>query len=151
MVRVGLLDGNALIALLWVPHPFHQACADWFLNARQTGWATCPMTEAGFVRVVCNPAFTAMPPSVHTALEMLKAATESDTNHHFWTDDLPVSALAHRWKPPLGHKQVTDAYLLSLAEHHNGALITFDQRIRHMAGALKTGRESLTFLRPRPL
>jgi toxin-antitoxin system PIN domain toxin len=146
-VRVGLLDVNALIALLWAEHPFHKACVEWFRNARQSGWATCPITEAGFVRVVCNPAFTARPPSVDFAIKVLKTATESNPNHHFWADDLPISVLPNRWKGPLGHKQVTDAYLLSLAEYHNGSLITFDQRILHFASAVKLDRETLRVLK----
>lgn len=142
-----MLDVNALIALLWEEHPFHKVCADWFKSAHQSGWATCPFTEAGFVRVLSGPAFTARPPTVEFAIEMLKTATESGTHHQFWADDLPISVLANRWKGPLGHKQVTDAYLLSLAEHHSGTLITFDQRILHMASAVKMHRETLTVLR----
>lgn len=134
MVSVGLLDVNALIALLWEEHPFHKSCADWFAGASKTGWATCPLTEAGFVRVLCSPAFTGRPPSVHNAIQLLRFATESDNNHQFWNDDLPVSIIGRRWKSPLGHKQVTDLYLLSLAVHHNGTLITFDQRVAHFAG-----------------
>ena len=134
MVSVGLVDVNALIALLWKEHPFHESCAEWFAGATKTGWATCPITEAGFVRVLCSPAFTARPPTVHQAIRVLKAATESETNHRFWNDDLPVSVLGARWKPPLGHKQVTDLYLLSLAAHHKGTLITFDRRIADFSG-----------------
>jgi hypothetical protein len=133
VVSVGLLDVNALIALLWEEHPFHESCAAWFARAAKTGWATCPITEAGFVRVVCNPAFTARPPSLHNAIRLLKAATESGRNHHFWSDDLPISVVGMRWKPPLGRKQVTDLYLLSLAAHNKGTLITIDQRIAHFS------------------
>jgi toxin-antitoxin system PIN domain toxin len=148
LVRVGLLDVNTLIALLWKEHPFHEVCADWFQKSGRSGWATCPITEAGFARVLSSPAFTTRPPSVHSAVNVLKTATESSAHHHFWTDDLPIAVLAVKWKPPLGHKQVTDAYLLSLAEHHNGSLITFDQRIAHLADLAGMDRKAMTFLKP---
>jgi uncharacterized protein len=134
VVRIGLLDVNALIALLWEEHPFHRSCSEWFQKASATGWATCPLTEAGFVRVVCSPGFTRRTPSVHFAIQLLSLATESETNHAFWNDDLPVAVIGQRWKPVLGHKQVTDLYLLSLAAHNKGTLVTFDRRIAHFAG-----------------
>jgi hypothetical protein len=142
-VRVGLLDVNALIALLWEEHPFHRSCVAWFANAQKSGWATCAITQAGFVRVICNPSFTARPPSVHAAIAVLKTATESTASHHFWSDDLPLAEIANRWKPPLGHKQVTDAYLLMLATRHKGALVTFDRRIRHLASTGNIDSEAL--------
>jgi toxin-antitoxin system PIN domain toxin len=146
-MSVGLLDVNALIALLWEEHPFHKSCSDWFAIASKTGWATCPLTESGFVRIVCNPAFTARPPSVHNAIKLLSMATGSKSNHRFWSDELPISAIASQWKPPLGHKQVTDLYLLSLAAHRNGTLITFDQRIVHFAGLANLGSAAILMLK----
>jgi len=133
VVKPGLLDVNSLIGLLWSEHDFHAACVRWMESSRSAGWATCAITEAGLVRVLCNPAFTANPPSVHGAIQLLKAATESQPSHRFWKDELPLSQLALRWKPPLGHKQVTDAYLLALADHHKGTVVTFDTRMQHLA------------------
>jgi uncharacterized protein len=119
-----------------------------FSTAQKSGWATCALTQTGFVRLVCNPSFTSRPPSVHAALALLNAATESASAHHFWIDDLPLSETANRWKPPLGHKQVTDAYLLNLAAGHKGALVTFDQRIRTLAGMGAVGDDALILLKP---
>jgi len=147
-VSIGLLDVNALIALLWEEHPFHESCAAWFAKAAKTGWATCPITEAGFVRVLCSPAFTARPPAVHNAIRLLKTATELGNNHHFWHDDLPIFVIGTRWKPPLGNKQVTDLYLLSLAAHHKGTLVTFDRRIAHFSGLGNMERGGVLFLKP---
>jgi uncharacterized protein len=148
LVRAGLLDVNALIALLWEEHPFHKSCAAWFSSAQKSGWATCALTQTGFVRLVCNPSFTSRPPSVHAAIALLNAATESTSAHHFWSDDPPLSEIANLWKPPLGHKQVTDAYLLNLAARHKGALVTFDQRIRALAGMGALGADALILLKP---
>jgi hypothetical protein len=147
-MRVGLLDVNALIALFWDQHPFHRSCASWFATAQKSGWATCAITQAGFVRVLCNPSFTATPPSVHAAITLLKTATESAGSYHFWIDDLPLDTIGNRWKPPLGHKQVTDAYLLTLAIHHKGALVTFDQRIQHLAATGHIEPDALIAINP---
>lgn len=147
-MRIGLLDVNALIALLWEEHPFHKRCAEWFIRSANAGWATCPMTESGCVRVLCTPAFTANPPSVHSAIRLIQAATESGSNHHFLRDDLPLSAVCTRWRNRLGHKQITDAYLLALAIHHKAKLVTFDRRMEILAAEGSVEREALVILRP---
>jgi toxin-antitoxin system PIN domain toxin len=147
-VSVALLDVNALIALLWEEHPFHKTCMEWFAGATRGGWATCPITASGCVRVLSNPAFTANPPSVNSALRILQTTTESAGNHHFWIDDLPLAALRARWSKGLGHKQVTDAYLLALAIHHRGKLVTFDARMVALASEGRMERGSLLVLRP---
>jgi uncharacterized protein len=147
-VTVALLDVNALIALLWEEHPFHKRCMEWFSGAASAGWATCPITQSGCVRILSNPAFTANPPSVITALRILQTATESVSNHHFWNDDLPLSDLRPRWSKGLGHKQVTDAYLIALATHHNGSVVTFDSRMEALAGQGNINGDALVILRP---
>jgi toxin-antitoxin system PIN domain toxin len=147
-VSFGLLDVNALIALLWEEHPFHKRCAEWFIRSANAGWATCPITESGCVRVLCTPAFTANPPSVHSAIRLIQAATESGSNHHSLRDDLPLSAVGARWRNRLGHKQITDAYLLALAMHHKAKLVTFDRRMEVLAPEGSVEREALVILRP---
>lgn len=146
-MSIGLLDVNALIALLWEEHPFHGRCAEWFTGAAKTGWATCPITVSGCVRLLSNPAFTANPPSAASALRLMQIATESESNHHFWSDDLPVSVLRARWSKGLGHKQITDAYLLALAIHHKGSLVTFDSRMLALAGQGNVEHDALLVLR----
>jgi toxin-antitoxin system PIN domain toxin len=147
LVSVGLLDVNVLIALLWEEHPFHKSCAEWFVRASKSGWATCPITESGCARVLCTPAFTANPPSVQTAIRMIKTAAESGRNHHFWTDDLPLSSVGARWNNRLGPKQVTDAYLLALAIHNRGKLVTFDRRMLQLAPEGSAERAALEILK----
>jgi toxin-antitoxin system PIN domain toxin len=147
-VSIGLLDVNALIALLWEEHPFHKRCAEWFIRSANAGWATCPMTESCCVRVLCTPAFTANPPSVPSAIRLIQAATESGSNHHFLRDDLPLSAVGARWRNRQGHKQITDAYLLALAVYHKAKLVTFDRRMAILAPEGSAEREALVILRP---
>ena len=52
--RVSLLDVNVLVALFFPDHVHHDLAHDWFADHRHEGWATCPLTENGFVRVACQ-------------------------------------------------------------------------------------------------
>ncbi|MGA2743822.1 MAG: TA system VapC family ribonuclease toxin [Candidatus Sulfotelmatobacter sp.] len=123
-----LLDVNVLLALSWPGHQFHERVQNWFAGHARKGWATCPMVEAGFVRILSNPAFSPQAVSPKEAIDALKFNTKHSA-HQFWPDDLPLAdalaKLQHR-----GHQQITDAYLLALAIHHRGKLATLDQGIR---------------------
>lgn len=147
MRRVALLDVNALIAMLWEEHPFHERCWEWYASAGSAGWATCPITEAGCVRLLSNPAFTANPPSVISALKLLRTATKATPYHRFWEDALPLSVLEDRWRGGLRHKQITDAYLLALAIHKGGCLVTFDAKMSALAADGSQERDALVILR----
>ena len=124
-----LLDTNLLIALLWPSHERHVLAMKWFTRHRRKGWVTCPFTQAGFVRIVSNPAFSRDAVQPREALQVLVANTAAK-DHVFWSDDQPFAeAVAFAGVRLLGHQQVTDAYLLGLAAHHGGVLATLDGRI----------------------
>lgn len=124
-----LLDTNLLIALLWPSHEQHDLALKWFTRHRAKGWATCPITQAGFVRIVSNPAFSRDAVQPREAIQVLSANTAAK-DHAFWTDDLPVAeAVAFAGVRLMGHQQVTDAYLLGLAIRRGGVLATLDERI----------------------
>jgi uncharacterized protein len=121
-----LLDVNVLIALLWPPHEAHARAQRWFARNADQGWATCAMTQAGFVRIVSNPAFSRRVVSPRDALEVLQGSLQHRA-HRFWTEDIGVTeALAPIGRRLLGHQQITDAYLLGLAIHKKGRLATLD-------------------------
>lgn len=148
-MSIALLDVNALLALLWENHVFHARIARWFASNENRGWATCPITEQGFVRIVCNPAYMNPAPGIRSAIELLQKTTESSKNHEFWADSLPLSALSASIRSRMqGPKQITDAYLLALALHHNAKLVTFDRRIEALAEEGGVEREALVILRP---
>jgi uncharacterized protein len=132
--RIALLDVNALLALLIENHEFHASMARWFVNNEKSGWATCPVTQLGFVRTVSNPAYMKPAPKTSAAIQLLEKTLEASAHHQFWADDLSLPALS---KPVLarlsGHQQLTDAYLLSLAIHRKGRLVTFDKRVLQLA------------------
>ena len=123
---VRLLDVNVLIALLWPPHAAHARAQRWFAQNAHQGWATCAMTQASFVRIVSNPVFSRRVVSPLDALEVLSGSLQHPA-HRFWAEDVGVmQALAHFGRCLIGHQQITDAYLLGLAIHKKGRLVTLD-------------------------
>lgn len=124
-----LLDINVLIALFDASHLHHEAAHRWFGQVGSRSWATCPITENGFVRIVSNPAYPTVSITPSVAASYLHRA-QQEAGHHFWPYDIslvdaPAINLAHLQ----GHRQVTDSYLLALAANHRGKLATFDTKI----------------------
>jgi uncharacterized protein len=141
-----LLDVNVLIALLWPPHEAHARAQRWFAHNANQGWATCAMTQAGFVRIVSNPAFSRRAVSPRDALEVLRGSLQHPA-HHFWTEDIGVTeALAHFGRRVLGHQQITDAYLLGLAIHKKGRLATLDASLPSLLHEQSAARTRLVIL-----
>jgi toxin-antitoxin system PIN domain toxin len=127
-----LLDTNVLVALLWPSHGQHDTAVRWFARRRAKGWATCSLTEAGFVRIVSNPAFSRDAVTPREAAGVLAANTAA-TDHSFWPMVQPFAdGAAFAGVRLVGHQQVTDAYLLGLALHRGGMLATLDQQIPHL-------------------
>ena len=138
-----LLDTNVLIALLWPSHERHEVAMKWFARHRAKGWATCPFTQAGFVRIVSNPAFSRDAVQPRDAAQVLLANTAA-RDHVFWDDDLPFAkAVAFAGVRLMGHQQVTDAYLLGLAVHHGGMLATLDRRVSALTEPKGAERKAL--------
>jgi toxin-antitoxin system PIN domain toxin len=125
-----LLDVNVLIALSWPEHSQHGLARRWFARYRAKGWATCPLTQAGFVRIVSNPAFSSRSVSVQQACESLADSLRDDA-HRFWTDSISLpDAMAMFTDPISRHQQITDAYLVALAIRNRGRLATLDRGIQ---------------------
>jgi len=123
-----LLDVNVLIALLDADHSLHAPAMAWFAEHARQGWASCPITQNGCLRIMSHPGYPNAPP-VRTVLDRLSAATATEL-HEFWADD--VSVLDDRLFDPariLGPRQITDLYLLALATRRGGRLVTFDAAI----------------------
>ena len=123
-----LLDVNILIALAWDDHVSHPAAHNWFVKNVQTGFATCHVTQSGFVRVSLSIYSTRSGLTAPQAITMLDKLT-SHTKHSFWEDGA-VETRSNIWKTVRGHKQVTDANLFLIAKRNQGALATFDRDIR---------------------
>lgn len=124
-----LLDVNLLIALAWPSHIHHLQAQDWFARRGSKNWASCPMSQAGFVRISSNPKFIDGAVSPLEAISLLKTVTRSP-KHQFWPDDVNVvDTTSFSFTHLVGHRQVTDAYLLSLVMAHGGKLGTLDSAI----------------------
>lgn len=127
-----LLDVNVLIALLWPAHEGHQRAQNWFAQNAGAGWATCPFTQAAFVRIVTNPAFSRDAVTPKEAVNLL-AVNVRHKSHQFWADEIDiVSAIWPLLGRLSGHQQVTDAYLLRLARHKKGKLATMDRAVAEL-------------------
>jgi len=128
-----LLDVNVLLAIAWPNHQFHTAAVS--ALSSHARWATCALTQLGFIRLSSNPAAIPTAKSPHQAAGLL-ARLVSDSSH-VYLDCLPAPA-SEAWRDTfaelLGHQQVTDAYLLRLAAANNAVLVTFDRRLESAAG-----------------
>jgi toxin-antitoxin system PIN domain toxin len=123
-----LLDINVLIALLDSDHSLHSQATSWFDQHARRGWASCPITQNGCVRVMSNPAYPGALP-VQAIVERLAKASRSRL-HEFWPDDLSLLDAAILDASRIhGPRQITDLYLLALAVRHGGVFVTFDRLI----------------------
>lgn len=123
-----LLDINLLIAMLDPTHVHHQLAHEWFADSRGRGWATCPITENGFVRILS----LAMPDRPAIAPGILATHLQtmcSDPGHVFWPDRISLSDPAQFDLSAARHRQLIDIYLLGLAHLNGGTLATFDRTI----------------------
>lgn len=137
-MSVSLLDVNMLVAMALPRHASHDLAHQWMSAHQSEGWATCPLTINGCIRIVSGNFVSASPQTPGEAAARLREFCQSP-NHHFWPDD--VSLLdSQRFDTTLlaGPRQITDAYLLGLAVKHRGRLVTFDQNI---AAHIVTGAE----------
>lgn len=124
----GLLDVNVLVALLDSDHVDHVRAMEWLDQEISFGWASCAITENGFVRVLSEPRYPS-PVSPAEAITLLDGA-RAGGHHAFWTCHLSLldASVVDRTRLH-GPRQVTDAYLLSLATAHDGRFVTFDRSI----------------------
>lgn len=128
---MALLDVNALVALAWDAHVHHAAIRAWFAANREQGWATCPVTEAGFVRVSANRKALPGAIAVDEARAVL-AGLRAAGRHRLLVNDV---SLCDADVPPIaGHRQVTDALLLTVARRSGARLVTFDRALATLAG-----------------
>ena len=96
-----LLDVNLLLACVWRSHAQHSRASAWL--DRQAVFATCPLSQLGFLRVSLSPGYRAAPGDALAALDDLTSRKGS----RFIADDLPADGI-----PAVSsHADVTDAYL----------------------------------------
>ena len=133
-----LLDVNVLIALFDADHSLHAPALRWLEDNARAGWASCPLTQNGCIRVMSQPRYPNSVPVDAIARRLREASAHS--RHEFWPDDVSIldegaidTTRVH------GPKQLTDVYLLALAVARGGRLVTFDRSLplAAVAGAQK--------------
>ncbi len=142
-----LLDVNVLVALFDAAHVHHDLAHDWFAGQRRRGWATCPVTEAGFLRVLSRPDYASGVGRLADLVQLLRKFCGSG-GHEFWAEGVSLRderlfnvALVR------GPRQLTDVYLVGLARRQGGRLATFDRTIPWSA-VRGAGRNLLEVISP---
>ena len=135
-----LLDVNVMVALAWPNHVHHETARQWFAEHREEGWATCPLTEAGFVRVSCNPSAVQHTVTPSDAIAMLERLRRLES-HSFWPLDKSVVDLPMEIVTRLqGYRQITDAVLLAVAMRRGGRLATLDSGLSRLVAQSERDR-----------
>lgn len=146
-MKPALLDVNLLVALAWPNHVHHDVSTAWFERHSETGWATSPVTQSGFVRVSSNARATPGAKTPAEAVQLLERIVALP-GHRFWEDEVSlVESKAVAREKLVGHRQVTDAHLLALAIEHQGRLATLDARITRIVPDAFDAREVLVVVR----
>ena len=123
-----LLDVNVLVALLDASHLHHRTATDWLATHARFGWASCPLTQNGCLRILSLPAYPNPQPTASVAQRLGQAV--ADASHAFWPDAFSLLDEGRLvWNRILSSRQITDAYLLALATANGGRLVTFDRGI----------------------
>jgi len=134
-----LLDVNILLCCGWKSHANHTEILGWLLRAND--WATCPITESGFVRISMTAPYQAAFDDARRSLATLRALK----GHRFVIDDMGADSL------PLltSYKDTTDAHLVILARRHGLKLATLDGALIAKPWAVGVAENSLVS-RPTP-
>ena len=143
-MKRALLDINVLIALLDLDHVHHRRARSSLQREAVAGWASCPLTENGCVRIMSQSKYPNPVPAGNVIKRLRDAA--ATLYHEFWPDDMTIldqtvvdSARIH------GPKQVTDVYLLALAVHHGGRFVTFDSTVP-LSAVIRADKQCLTVI-----
>jgi toxin-antitoxin system PIN domain toxin len=143
-LKRALLDINVLIALLDLDHAHHRRARNWLQREAASGWASCPLTENGCVRLMSQSKYPNPVPAGEVINRLRDAAATS--YHEFSPDDLSIldRAVVDNARI-LGPKQVTDVYLLALAVQHAGRFVTFDDAVP-LSAVLRAEKQHLVIV-----
>lgn len=128
-----LLDANVLIALTNQRHIHHARAREWFAHSSKD-FTTCPITQGTLLRHY----YRELDGANAVGAQALLSQIENMPGHEFWPDSLAYSEV--NLSGVIGHRQVTDAYLVSLASSQGGKLATLDEGLAKLHG------EKVTFV-----
>jgi predicted nucleic acid-binding protein len=120
-----LLDVNALVALGFANHEFHQRVAVWLRALKFPPLATCSITELGFIRVLAQAAAYGF--TIAQARTLLAQIKQAELPSFTFIQDSHHASQLPRWvKAP---RQITDGHLVKLAAANSSVLATLDTGI----------------------
>lgn len=143
-----LLDANALIALAWPAHEHHPAMLRWFERHAKNGWATNALTQGAFVRIVSQPAFAGRPLAIADVAELLLRNVAHIKHSYLALDFGFEEVLGTCSGGILGHRQITDAWLLACAVRHRAKLATFDTGVEQLLATVAERQKHIAIVRP---
>ena len=144
---ISLLDVNVLISLLDSNHEHHSIVLDWW-NGNEDGWASCPITQNRYLRIVTQEKYKNRI-SIETTIQKLERAT-STSKHKFLPDDISLlQTELFEYQHIQGHKQMADIYLLALSIQHGAQFVTLDTSIATNP-VKKAAEDSLYVITHRP-
>jgi toxin-antitoxin system PIN domain toxin len=123
-----LFDVNLLLALFQPDHVHFERAQEWWKTNEKYGWASCPLTQNGFARILSQQTYRKPMPTAEAIARLAEQIERTD--HEFWPDDVSITDRGV-FEPSgiLGPNQITDAYLLALAVKKGGRLATLDQAV----------------------
>jgi len=141
-----LLDVNVLVALFDERHVHNNLAQSWLTKNLKNGWASCPITENGLIRILTNPNYSRFSRFPVEDIASRFVDFKTTTNHEFWPDKISLLNRNHfDTENILGAKQLTDVYLLGLAAANEGRFVTFDRTVAKKA-ALRAKRSTLQLI-----
>jgi toxin-antitoxin system PIN domain toxin len=144
---IALLDVNVLVALFDSAHVHHDLAHDWFEDNRDEGWASCPLTENGLLRILGNPGRVDPPISLPELVALLKRFCDA-SRHQFWVNEVSFrDPRVFNMTGIRGHRQLTDVYLLGLAVTRRGRFVTLDEGVS-LNAVVGARREHLEVIAP---
>ena len=135
--RLALLDVSALVSFAWMNHPFHPHALE-FMDRWSGRWATCAITQLGFVRLSANPSAVGAKVSAGEARRLLERITADDEHVYLESLGPPASEEYGRlFDKIFGARMTTDAYLIALAKQSDALFVTFDTRLSTLSECVR--------------
>lgn len=117
----------------------HVSAVTWLKENIRSGWASCPLTQNGCIRIMSQAGYPNAQPPAAVAARLAEAT--ATTHHAFWPDAVSLLDTGRiEWNAILGTRQITDVYLLALAVQQGGRLVTLDRAVPLNAVPAAAGR-----------
>ena len=142
-----LLDANALIALGWPTREHHRQMLAWFRQHAQKGWATTALTQGAYVRIVSQQVFAGRTIVIGEVAELPMRNTAHPKHRLVPLDFGFADVMVACTGGILGHRQITDSWLLTAAIRSGTRLLTFDSGIGQFLATAREREKHLTILR----